>query len=312
MKDKKYDYLSLFVGIGGLLFFALVVYLLFQMHSRQLSNLEVGLFAISLSMTSVAASILFSVRISERTLEEQSKTYGKLAMRRVVQVIKSCKFLLEILCTKRLTIKDKGFPSKEVTDEFMNNIIGQVSRLISTIYDSKEDWRDILQSESKEAAEIDKEYSDLLLKYQEDREKLELAVKELKKEKINKAGVEQKVESLKSQLTETKEELEDTKRKADSIGTVWPSGASLSSIPVEYSSNTMKATTGWSFLNSNVSNPIDISAGTGLEFGQCVDCNRTTNLKCLLCNRFLCNLCGDKNLSADSSSAYQCKACLTK
>jgi hypothetical protein len=297
MKNEKYMYI--FIGIVGLLAFSLVLVFLNMMQSATLTNLESGIFAIALAVFTTAIGMLFTITMANRTLNEQLKIHGKLAMRRVVQSIKSCKALLSILNSKYAATKDDGFQSKDVSNEFLENIIGQVSRLTSSIFDSREDWRDILKDERKEVDEIDKEFAELLLKYETIQNDLVGTKALLKEAKEDKPKLEQKLRDLEQENKRISEDLIKKQKKIDYLSSVWPSGISLSS------------SSGSSMSSSSVSDILSYpNFSTPISLRSCTDCGILTSseIHCSKCGKTLCFNCSHGGTILTGPLCKECRA----
>jgi len=226
MKNEKF--VEIFIAIVGVFSMVFVVVFLIRMIHANLTNIEAGMFAVVLSIFTTAAGMLLTIRVSNKTLNEELKMYGSLAMRRIIQSIKSCQALLFVLNNKRLLIKDSGFSNKEAANEFLDNLSGQTMRLISTIYDSREDWRDILKEERQEADRIDKELDEIFIKYRESQEELEKVRKLAKEAKQDKKEIEERIKKLESENKKIKEELLEKQKTIDSVRPLWPTSVTLS------------------------------------------------------------------------------------
>lgn len=298
------NYSILFIGVMGFVSFLFVIYFLYQMSQQNLSNLATGIFAIMLSVTTTAIAIVVSIILSGRALEEQLKMYGKLAMRRIVQSLKSCRLLIDTICSKKLLLEKKKTFKKEIVMEFLDNLACQSSRLLSTISDSKEDWIDILSDEIKEADEIDKEYGQLRIKYHELQSELIFAKKELTKTKEKadaKEELEVKVNNLEDKLKNARNELSDLRRKSDSLGSVWPTGTALGAAAMgAYPSgdNALFGEAPWIHTVAGIS--------------KCVDCDNFTNLVCSECGRPLCNICESQTFFIGTPFKRLCSECKKK
>lgn len=279
--------------------------------SGPLSNIESGIFAIALSVATTAISIIASLAISNLTLESQLKTYGKSAMRRIVQSLKGCKAILQTIGLKKSTIDKDGLPTKEVISEFLDNIYGQVDRIMSTIFDSKDDWTDILKEESKEAVALNLEFGELLFKQIKTQNELDKIKKEAEDVKGDKAKVDEKIKHMEKELKKTQEELTIKKKEIAEKSASWPfsnAGFSGPTGPLVSLSSSLLGVSGYSGLN-------DVA-----YLAQCADCGSFlagTQLQCVSCSKPLCFSCSStkqwRTMGADSlNMGPKCNECLKK
>ena len=227
MKNKDFDYILLFFSIVVILSSCTLAYYMKIIQVGDLSNSQSVAFSLALSAATTALSIIVSILIGRKALENELETYGKLATRRIIQSIKSCKSILEILCVRKALVQKENFLSKEVADEFMSNIVTQVTRLMSTIFDSREDWRDILKDESKEAAELDEQFSETLVKYAQSERDLGEAKQLLEQTKGDRGKVEEKIKHLEKELKKSQDELLQKKKQLEQTNNTWPSGLTM-------------------------------------------------------------------------------------
>lgn len=303
MKNRDFSYVGLFSLLIFLFSLAVVGHFVNRMSSIQLSNLESGLFAISLSAATTSFSILISIVIANLTLARELKTYGKLATRRIIQSIKSCKVMLEVLCIKKAKVEKEGFSNKEAAVEFLDNIVGQVNRLMSTIFDSREDWKDILKEESKQADELNIELGETFVKYVENQKELEEAKNILRETQGDKTKIEEKVKELEETLKKMKEELAAKKKKIESMSNTWPTGPTGPAGPIG-SGGAMGIGPLYSILDSPYPQSV-------LEI--CAECGSVAVTMCSLCHKPLCYSCANRNnpsgCSAELMFPVQCKDC---
>jgi hypothetical protein len=304
MKKRDFSYVGLFFVLVFIISIFVVLYFINKMFTVQLSNIESGIFAISLSAATTSFSLIASIIIANLTLESELKTYGKLATRRIIQSIKSCKAILQSLCAKKVGVEKNGFSNKEVAAEFFDNMIGQVNRLMSTIFDSREDWKDILKEESKQVDELDIELGETIVKYTDNQKQLEEAKKTLEETQGDKSKIEGKIKELEKILRTTEEELAAKKKKIESMSSTWPSGATL---------NVLGSVSAVDWI------PPGYIAGAYKALGSCAECGIATDTGCSLCYQPLCPSCASRNLLQFGQAPYSlnmnspiCKECRQK
>lgn len=288
--NKNY-FLYIFFGIVSIICIGFLVPIIFKLTRGALTNFESGVFAIVLTGLGVAISMLGSMYFSEKAMEKELKTYGKIAIRGIVQSIKASKTLFFTILSKKKSCSEDGFPNKESTVEFFDNILTQTNRLTSVIFDSREDWRDILKDEQMKVDEVDREYAEISLKLIHSQEELKKAKNDAEKEREGQAEYEDKIKKLEAELEETKEDLIEKKKQLESMSYSWPSSSSLSATAASLDLGVVDL------------GPVGLGVAGLDSMSFCGVCGNIVSKQCPNCGKPVCDVCSGYLSSVNSARA---------